>query len=156
MIGRALSCLLVCLSIGACADDDGGPPGPAFPDDYLATYTEVRDCRQSGEHDLNRIRVLAGPEALDAYVNRDQPFPVGSVVLKEEFDFADADCTGPIKQWTVMQKLATDSAPDELDWYWQRVDPERNVLGENTPRCWGCHALCTPDMGGYDFTCTVP
>lgn len=154
MSARPLLFALACIAASGCADDGGG--GPVFPEDYLATYTEVRDCRQSGDHDLNRIRVLAGPNAVDAYVNRDQPFPVGAVVLKEEYDFADSTCSGAIKQWTVMQKREANSAPEQLDWFWQRVDSERNVVGEDTPRCYGCHTGCTPAMGGYDHTCTVP
>lgn len=146
--------MLLCLLAAGCADD--APTGPAFPADYEATYTEVRDCRQSGEHDLNRVRILADADAVDAYVNRDRPFPTGAVVLKEEYDFADTDCSGGITQWTVMQRLNDDSSPTRLDWFWQRVDSERNVIGEDTPTCYGCHSLCTPQMGGYEGTCTVP
>lgn len=147
--------LLLAVVTSACADDDGGVQ-PVFPADYETTYTEVRDCRTSGDHDLNHIRVLADQAALGPYLDHDAPFPEGSVIIKEEYDFGDNDCTGDIKQWTVMQRLPNGTSTETLDWYWQRVDASRNVLGENTPRCWGCHSLCTPDVGGYDFTCTLP
>jgi hypothetical protein len=139
---------------GGGSDDDASEP--AFPADYAATYTEVRNCRQSGDHDLNRIRVLADPQALGPYTRRDAPIPVDAVLLKEEYDIGDVDCTGPIKQWTVMQRLETGTAPETLDWRWQRVDAERAVVGEDTPACYGCHAGCTEAAGGHDWTCTLP
>jgi hypothetical protein len=139
---------LVALSCG------GGEP--AFPEDYAATYTEVRNCRQSGDHDLNVIRILADPAALAAYRDRAEPFPVGSVVLKEEFEFGDTTCSGPIKQWTVMEKLEVGSSPDTLDWAWQTVDADRNVVDEDLPQCIGCHTGCGVAPDGYDGTCAVP
>lgn len=138
-----------------CGDDDVGL-APVFPADYEDTYTEVRDCRQSGDHDLNVVRVLADPIALAAYADRTQPFPIGATVIKEEYAFGDVDCTGPITQWTVMQKLEVGTAPDMLDWRWQRVDASRNVIEEDTPRCWGCHTTCGVPPDGHDGTCTVP
>jgi hypothetical protein len=148
------------LWLAACGDDEsttssGGPP-PLFPANYAASYTEVRDCRNSGDHDLNVIRVLADPAALDAYQNRDAPLPVGAILLKEEYEFGDESCSGPLVQWTVMQRLEAGSSPDALDWHWQRVDAERNVVGVDTPKCYGCHSGCTPEAGGYENTCTVP
>src|SRR5690606_4162116 len=87
----------------ACGDPDGDEPAAdavAFPADYASTYSEVRDCRQSGDHDLNNIRVVADSAAVGPYQDRSTPFPTGSIVLKEEFEFDDVDCTGEVKQWT--------------------------------------------------------
>lgn len=151
--------VVIALCVVACADDEtttAPDVQPLFAADYASHYTEVRDCRQSGDHDLNIIRVLAAPDALAPYRDRAAPFPEGAVVLKEEYDFGDTTCTGPIKQWTVMQRLADGTSPDALDWKWQLVDAERNVTGEDTPRCYGCHSGCTPDNDGYDHTCAVP
>jgi hypothetical protein len=64
------------------------------------------------------------------------------VVLKEEYDFGDMSCEGPIKQWTVMRRLATGSSPATLDWTWQRVDEQREVVDQDVPRCIGCHTGC--------------
>jgi hypothetical protein len=146
------------LALAACSDPPDPPPGPPalFPVDYAESYEEVRDCRQSGDHDLNIIRILADPAALGPYLDRDAPFPVGAVVLKEEYDFTDNTCEGPIKQWTLMARLADESSPTTLDWRWQRIDAARNVVAEDEPRCYGCHTGCTADAGGYDFTCAVP
>jgi len=150
--------VLVAAVLACGGDDDGdGPsgPAPAFPADYAASYTEVRNCRSSTEHDFNRIRVLADPAALAPYRERDADFPVGSVVLKEEHDFADTDCTGEPIKWTLMQRLAAGSSPETLDWYWQDVNAERRVTTENEARCIGCHTSCGVPPEGYLGTCTV-
>ena len=140
--------------LAACSGDDDDPGVPLFPDDYAQTYVEVRDCRSSSEHDLNKIRVVADPAALAPYQNRVDEFPVGAVVLKEEYEFSDPDCVGDIIQWTVMARLATGSSPDTLDWAWQSVDASNNVKSRDSARCITCHADCEPP-DGYFNTCTV-
>ncbi len=132
--------LVVLVALLACKTED---VEPVFPADYA--YTEVRDCRASADHDLNKIRILADAASLGPYRDRDAPFPEGAIILKEEFDFADGDCTGPVIQWTVMQRVAD-------DWYWQKVSANRTVVSEDEPRCINCHAAC----GGYLGTCAVP
>lgn len=141
----------------ACGDDGGGESGPepSFPAGYAASYSEVRDCRNSGDHELNRIRVLVDADALEAYRDRSADFPVGSVVLKEEHGFADADCTDAPVRWTVMTRLAAGSSPQTLDWYWQDVDAARRVTSVNDSRCIGCHTGCGVPPAGYLGTCTV-
>jgi hypothetical protein len=146
---------LLLAGLWAGCPTDPEPPDPLFPADYLTTYAEVRDCRSSGDHDLHRIRILADPAALAPYLDRVDPFPEGAVVLKEEYDFGDDHCSGDIKQWTVMVKLAEGASADTLGWTWQEVDASRAVRSENAPRCIGCHRPCgSPD--GYDHTCAVP
>lgn len=139
------------LVVAAACGDDGGTP--VFPADYTTTYTEVRNCRSSSDHDLHRIRVLADPAALDPYRLRTSAFPVGSVVLKAEYDFADTSCAGPIIMWTAMQKQAT---PEDLGWVWQRVKADRSVETENDRLCIQCHTDCGVAPDGYDGTCTMP
>lgn len=156
IIGAALSLALLAGCDDETTSDPTGGEEPAFPADYAASYTEVRDCRQSGDHDLNIIRILADPAALTPYLDRAEPFPEGAVVLKEEYEFDDMTCSGAIKQWTVMVRLADGAAPDELDWKWQKVDAERNIASEDEPRCYGCHTACTADNDGYEHTCAVP
>lgn len=158
--GVELVLLLGGLLAAACPGDDAGDDDagaePLFPEDYEASYTEVRDCRGSGDHDLHNIRILVDPTALAPYDDRQQPFPVGAVVIKEEYDFGDLDCSGALEQWTVMQKLEPDSSPQTLDWAWQRVDAERRVVGEDSDRCISCHQGCGRPPDGHDWTCSIP
>lgn len=156
---RATALGLLVLVLAGCPDegDDGdGGDLPFFPEDYLDSYVEVRNCRGSGDHDLNNIRILAGPSALEPYQGRAAPFPVDAVVLKEEYDFGDLTCTGPIKQWTVMRRLPDASSPSTLDWTWQRVDDKRQVLAQDEPRCISCHQGCGLAPDGYGWTCATP
>ncbi|HEY0989935.1 MAG TPA: cytochrome P460 family protein [Kofleriaceae bacterium] len=126
-----------------------------FPTDYASSYVTVRSCRASGDHDLNHVRVLADPLAAEAYMRRDRPFPTDAVVLKEEYEFSDDTCTGPVKQWTAMVQLAAGTSPSTLDWHWQKVNGG-NVVSDNEPRCYGCHATCGVPPDGYRGTCAVP
>jgi hypothetical protein len=144
------------LATAGCPGDDE-PLEPLFPEDYAATYTEVRDCRSGADHDLNNVRVMADPAALGPYTDRVSPFPDDAVLVKEEYDFGDDDCTGAIVQWTVMVRGVAEDAPEgNLGWRWQRVDPDRNVMSADDPRCFDCHSLCGVAPDGYDGTCTVP
>lgn len=145
----------------ACPGDDGsegddGSVEPFFPEDYEATYTEVRNCRGSGDHDLNNIRILVDPAARTPYEGRAEPFPTGAVVIKEEYDFGDTTCSGALKQWTVMRKRPSGTAPETLGWEWQQVDAERRVVDEDPPRCINCHQGCGVAPDGYDWTCSIP
>jgi hypothetical protein len=162
-----LAAVVLALAAGACSDDDGGgtdgappdaAPEPLFPADYAASWTLVRDCRASTSHDFHSIKVWADPHAATPYLERDAPFPVDSVVLKEEFDIGDTECTGDIVQWTVMQRLEEGSAPPlQLDWFWQEVDENRQVISQNQGRCYGCHDDCDGNPAdSYQNTCAVP
>jgi hypothetical protein len=155
---RRLARSAVVLVFG-CADppaaDPTTGPVPAFPANYAATYQPQRECRKSGDHELDFVRVLTDPEATFPYAERTTSFPEGAVVLKEQYDFSDSDCTGPIVAWTVMVKNA--AATDTLGWDWQRVSADRRVLETNGARCVGCHSACSgPPEAGYDHTCEEP
>lgn len=156
---RAVLSAAAALGVGfgaACGGGNGGEETRLFPLSYDASYVEVRPCRTSADHDLNRVKVLVDPTAKDAYQLRDRPFPVGAVVLKEEYDFSDDTCTGPLKQWTVMVKLPDGSVPAALDWHWQKVDAGRTVVTDNEPRCYSCHITCGVPPVGYLGTCSAP
>jgi hypothetical protein len=137
------------LILAALAGCGGDGPEPAFPADYAGDFTEVRDCRSSADHDLHRIRVLADATAMAPYLAREAPIPDGAVLLKEEYDFGDDDCSGPILEWSVMAKR--DGA-----WSFQDVDADRRVVSEDDSRCVGCHELCGDPPDGFDGTCAVP
>jgi hypothetical protein len=165
MAPRGLGCArraLLALALGAavlasCSSDGSGDSGPAplFPADYASTFTEVRNCRSSTEHEFSRVRVLADPDAVGPYLGRDADFPLGSIVLKEEYDFGDTACAGDVIRWTLMARLAAGSSPDTLDWRWQDVEPSRRVKTQDEPRCIGCHTTCGVPPEGYQGTCTV-
>ncbi len=143
--GRGLTLLLFVL----CACE----PEPDFPADYAKSFLEVRACRPSAEHDSHFIRILASPNAVETYKSRDGGFPAGTIVLKEERDFGDTTCAGPILQWTVM-KLQADGGVD--GWHWQKVSPDRHVLSTNEAKCTACHARCGQPPEGFAGTCAVP
>ena len=140
--------------VSALGCSSGVDAMPMFPENYAATYQEVRNCRRSLDHDLMTIRVLASPDAIAPYTGRTLPFGVGAIIVKEQYSDIDTSCAGPVLEYTVMRK--TESAPDALDWEWQRVDNERHVLEVDLDRCISCHTSCGKAPEGYDGTCTVP
>jgi Cytochrome P460 len=155
---RAL--ILGSLLLGCGGGGDSTPDAPSvpavFPDDYATTYTEVRGCRLSLEHDLFHIKVLADPAALTPYNDHATAFPVGAVVLKEQYGEDDDTCSGAIVKYTVMQKLAAGAAPADIDWTWQEVKADFKVDSSiDIVRCTSCHKECV-EPPGYDGTCTEP
>jgi len=155
------ACLLasLCALAAACSADEPTPsvgPEPLFPADYAQSYTLVRDCRLSVEHDLTRIRVLASPSALATYQSRTGEFAEGALLLKEEYEYAQEDCSGPIQGWTLMQKLSAGSSPETLDYHWQKVNTQRQVTSDDEARCISCHTGCGSSKEGYLNTCAIP
>ena len=156
MRAAALAFVLGVVACGGGGDDGGDDTTELFPAGYAASYTQVRPCRPSGDHDLNNVTVLADPSALAAYQQRDRAFPTGAVVLKAEYDFGDDTCTGPVQLWTVMVRQPAGSSPDTLDWHWQKVGADRKVVTDDEPRCIGCHTTCGVAPDGYAGTCSIP
>jgi hypothetical protein len=147
--------VLACSCGGGDPAPDASPP-PAFPADYQSSYVQVRPCRPSTDHDLNNVKVFADPGSANTYMMRDQPFPTGAVLLKEEYSLSDTSCTGPIFQWTVMVKLPDGSSTTTLDWHWQKVDENHQTLTDDDPRCYSCHRTCGVAPQGYAGTCSPP
>ncbi len=143
------------LLAAACSGEQEPTLVPLFPADYAASYVEVRECRVSSEHEITPVRVLAEPAAAAAYMGRSADFAEGTILIKEEYDFADRSCTGPIIQFTVMQREAPGSATDQLGWRWQKVSDTRRVISENEARCANCHRTCGNPPEGYQGTCSV-
>jgi hypothetical protein len=152
---RDVAALLGVLSLAASACSGDSSPAPLFPADYADTYRQVRDCRHSIEHDVSSIRVLADLAAFEPYMNRDADFPEGAVVLKEEYAWEDVTCSGPLLRWTVSARLAAGSAPEALDWAWQKLNTSRKVVSADEPRCILCHTKCGVPPDGYEGTCAV-
>jgi hypothetical protein len=145
---------LLLVLLAACGTDQlPAPEQPLFPADYA--YADVRTCRMSLDHNFKMVHVFADEISQDAYMLRDRPFPTGSTILKEEHAGSDSDCTGPILSWTVMMKLDDGTSSRTLDWKWQRVDANREVITEDENQCASCHATCDPP-DGYLGTCAAP
>jgi len=126
---------------------------PIFPADYRASFVEVRDCRLSIEHGGVSIRVLANPIAAEAYKREQNPLPVGSIVIKEEFDAPDCGDDADLARWRVMRKEAAGFDPEDADWSWQWVDaPGRGVRFDDKATCIDCHR--EPACVARDYMCT--
>lgn len=84
--------------------------------------------------------------------------PVGAVLLKEEYDFADTACEDEVVRRTVMVKLPADAdaPPEQLGWHWAEYEADGSLATENDSRCYGCHDDCDgePDRV-FDDTCAV-
>ena len=126
-----------------------------LPSSYKTTYRQTRDCRLSIEHDLMHIKVLADGAAYAPYMNRMDPFPTDSLVVKEQYGQDDDTCTGAIQFYTVMKKLPIGTDAAAQDWTWQKVDTSFNTIDTNIKSCTNCHANCGHAPDGYDGTCTV-
>jgi hypothetical protein len=140
----------------SCSDEPAPPPPPEalFAADWASAYQEVRDCRRSGDHDLNYVRVLADEAARDTYLMRDEPFAVGAVILKPEY--ADEACTD-LAGFTVMRRESPGYDPAGGDWHWQRADAARVVKDDGViARCVSCHQGCGVPPDGHDGTCALP
>ena len=143
-----------------CNDDPGPPiPVPLVPLGVESTWQEARKCRTSHEHWLHSVRVVVNPLAWKAYTSwlpldpANTPFPVGSVVVKPEYD--DQFCKNLIG-YTVMRKEPAGYWPAANDWHWQRLDANRKILedGKLAKSCASCHQSHCDPPAGYDFTCT--
>lgn len=148
--------LFAALCVAACGGDPdpSGPPS-LVPANYKATFTEVRDCRRSGDHDFNYIKIFADPTSLDAYMTRTGNIPEGGLLLKEQYDPSDETCEGPIMQWTLMKRLPVGTDPEALDYAWQRVYDTGEVI-ERYKGCFECHTTCGVPPDGFDGTCALP
>ncbi len=155
---RSLIGCVLAMGLLGCSDD--APPGadPLYPVDYAQSYVEVRACRFSLEHDLMRIRVFASPDAAPTYMARTGTFAANAIIVKQEYDSADMDCSGAVLSTAAIQKLEPGSAPDKLDWRWQRVDESGEPAEDNLTvnRCVDCHTDCGGDPVPFDGTCSVP
>lgn len=129
------------------------PVDALLPADYAATFTLVRECRQSIDHSPH-FRVLADALAVGPYLTRGAPFPVGAVLVKE--DYADAGCTA-LKGFAVMKREPPGYDPEAGDWHWQRIKPGGRIVDDGrVTGCRSCHARCNPGDGGFDSTCAKP
>jgi hypothetical protein len=138
------------------ACDPSAPPASnalsLLPADYLQRFVEVRGCRPSIDHDLQRIVIKTEPGTLPRYQQGPFPLDTGALIVKEEF--ADPDCR-LLSGWTLMRKEPAGYDDRSGNWRWQRLDAAGKVLEDGKlPRCAGCHAAAACQV--RDFTCAEP
>ncbi len=148
------------LNLVSCGDDSTSPPPtpeqPAFPADYLTSFTEVRNLRASSGHDgsninTQAIRVHCTPSSADEYANAIYPLPAGTTLVKTQY----ADPAGTVViGYTVMVKQPAGTAATLGDWFWQDVASDRTVLTTPQNECFECHS--TNGDCSVDLTCTLP
>jgi hypothetical protein len=150
------------VALGACGGSephDPQPPPPSLlPADYPLRFVEVRDCRRSVEHGLVNILIRTDSVMAPIYESGPYPFPVGTLVVKEEYAGANQGCTQRVGT-TLMRKEAPGYDPAHNDWHWQRLDAAGTVVLDGRgsgglAACASCHAgkACR----GRDFTCAEP
>ncbi|MFN0150400.1 MAG: cytochrome P460 family protein [bacterium] len=155
----ALLCLCAALAAISCGGDsnptppDPEPADPFFPANFEQSYTLVRDCRFSTDHNLTKVRVYVDSIGAASYLAGTYPLPVGTIAVKVLTDGQADDCAGATEEFVAMRKGVPGTAPTYGDWEWQAVNPDRSVRlsGQLFDQCVACHASCT---FGRDFMCT--
>lgn len=125
---------------------------PIFSDDYLETFIEVRDCRFSSSHP-GMVRVLVNHIGADAYLNKANPLPAGTIVVKEIFDGTTCDDYSELGKWAVMRKEAAGFDSLHGNWIWQELLSDRSVLTDSKMNCIGCHRR--DECVSRDYMCAV-
>ncbi len=140
---------------------NGCPIEPIFPANYRDTFAVVRDCRLGIEHGGVMIRVLANSSALQPYLSLQDPLPLGTMVVKEEYSGTDCNLANLVS-WSAMRKEAPGFDPVDGDWHWQRLPAPGSTVQtclrkDDCPgfTCTssGCHRL--PDCLARDYMCTA-
>jgi hypothetical protein len=145
-----MGCTVILALAAGCETPPSQPEAALFPPEYPATFTEVRGCRPSVEHDLRYVIIRVSAEAAAAYDQGPRPLPEGTIVVKEEY--GDPGCA-QLLAWTAMRKEPMGYFPAAGDWRWQRVNPARRVIEDGMlARCASCHRGCAAN----DFVCAEP
>lgn len=135
-------------------DNTSGSAEPFFPANYREAFTEVRDCRNSIGHTAT-IRVYVNAIGVEAYLADENPLPVGTIVVKEEFGDTVCRDDADLGFWRAMIKESAGFDPDDGDWRWQMVSaPDRDIILDNKATCIACHRAS--DCVARDYMCTEP
>jgi hypothetical protein len=141
------------------------------PSDWEDSLVEMRDCRQSIDHQLEFVRLLVSENVAPDYercVTRgecDEPFEAGSLFLKPQY--RDADCKDLV-QFTLSKREQRVSRPGTEGWRWQVVRADGNVeldavapndtapndtaTNDTAASCTSCHSQCD---GSFDLRCAM-
>jgi hypothetical protein len=140
-----------------CAEDSPPETTAIFPPDFTERFTELRDCRQSIEHELEYVKLFVPPDQvalLERCVQPDSPcadpLPTGTLLIKPQY--LDAACT-QLLRITAAARVADLPLGDPNAWRWQTVSPAGVVLQDGQPDgCVRCHSACSP---GFDSRCVM-
>lgn len=153
------------------ACDDGADAAPQEPDAFLRwetlalEYSQVLPCRDSHDHDLRSVRVMANALAAERYVRcvrlaPEQPcaeaFEVGATLVKYEYDLPGCD-PALLVSVTASIRLPDGSFPEGDDWRWLRLNRDLVIEEDGAPvRCLDCHRqhCAPPDGRGHELRCT--
>jgi hypothetical protein len=155
-VGNA-ACAIAALALAAaCGGEDTiGTRAEIIPDDWETAWAELRDCRNSHEHNLHHIRVFANAAAEEPYreLSPDTPYPVGAILLKPEYDYPGCN-PEDIVRFTVMEKQPSGYSARGNDWRWIQTSADLTIEEDGErPGCISCHEdHCAPPVG-YDMTC---
>ncbi len=152
----AMLTMLALMGVSMGMDCNGNMNGeePIFPANYRDTYQLVRDCRNSIEH-ANQIRVWINDVGAAGYLADEDPLPVGTIVVKEEFAAGNCDDDNDLVFWSVMRKEQPGFDADNNDWDFREYSaPDRAQLPTPKQTCIACHN--DPDCVARDYMCTAP
>ena len=123
-----------------------------FDEDWRTQYTRVVTCKESPTHNVNHIETWVSADALEAYQDRTRTFPLGSVVLKAQYD--GPGCDDQEVAFTVMKKLVEEPATELEHWDWQRVEADGSLGYDPVSPgfCGDCHTGCNQGS----FMCDLP
>ena len=150
--------LLAALGLWACGCPSMGPPDDdvavLVPENYRSTFVQVRDCRNSSAHP-STVRVWVNSLGAGAYIANDNPMPVGSIVVKEEFAGTDCSDDAELILWSVMRKEPAGYNATGHDWHFQEVTaPQRTISRDGNATCIACHTAS--ECLVRDLMCTEP
>jgi hypothetical protein len=159
-IHRPAAALIALIMVGGCDVEPSQPQPsaqPLFAADFEQTFVEVRGCRPSIEHDLEYVRLLVHPDAVDTYRRCVVPsspcspsdgFTDGALLVKAQY--LNPQCTDLLR-WTAVQKDSSSSTGG--GWRWQEVSADRQVTQDGAPSaCTSCHAKCED---AFDLRCVM-
>jgi hypothetical protein len=136
-----------------CQGNMNGVDTAIFPSDYRQTYQLVRDCRNSIEH-ASTIRVWVNSIGSQDYLNDENPLPVGTIVVKEEYAGGSCDNDADLVAWSVMRKEPPGFDAANNDWDFREYAPDRTQTATPSVTCIECHN--EPECVARDYMCTAP
>ncbi len=145
-VNEVYSCLEDALAAGYAAGDNAVA---AEYREWAATATRPGLAGPHGERLLMTFANDIAAEQYLAYEIGNFSMPVGSVLAKESFKFADGGAVrnGPL---FIMEKVAAGTADEFDNWVYSAVQPNGNPMGISQQFCHDCHAAFEDqDSMGY-------